>query len=57
MVSKPDGVSTLIVIVSAAALVGATATVLAGRPAKAATDVSPGGSNIDDYAAPNRQEA
>jgi hypothetical protein len=57
MVSKPDGVSTLIVIVSAAALVGATAIVLAGRPAKAATDVSPGGSDIEDYAAPNRQEA
>jgi hypothetical protein len=57
MVSKPDGVSTLIVIVSAAALVGATATVLAGRPAKAATDVSPGGSDIEDYAAPNRQES
>jgi hypothetical protein len=47
----------LIVIVSAAALAGAMATVLAGRSAKAATEVAPGCSDIEDYAAPNRQEA
>jgi hypothetical protein len=57
MVSKPDGLSALMVIVSAAALAGAMATVLAGRSANAATDASADCNDIADYAAPHRQGA
>ena len=57
MVSKPDGVPALMVIVTSAVLAGGMSTFLARRPAKAATEVPLGSHDIGGYAATNRQEA
>ena len=54
MVSKPDGVPALTVIVTSAVLAGGMSTFLARRPAKAATEVPLGSHDIGGYAATNR---
>jgi hypothetical protein len=57
MVSKPGGVPTLIVIVTAAVVAVAMATFVTRRSAKGIAALSPGCNDVGDYAISHRQEA